>query len=215
MKRSSLNQSQTTVGTGPQNKREEKEAAKKQKNLLSESDQRILSLACNFARKFNGECLSQTDSHSTTHISMIKGQPSIKFKCGKGHVFYKPTCELFMSSARKFSFATAASSSHNSDNDDSDDSDKTWCPKCVAFFRNCQKTAKHHGFTLQGKLFGSLAFRCAKSGHLIKISYSRRLTGSLNCTLCQKQDRERIKAQLREEEQQKESYFARMQEECF
>ena len=122
MKRSAMNQSQTTVGKGPLNKREEKAVAKESKNFLSESDQRILSLACNFARKFNGECLSQTDSQATTHISMIKGQPSIKFKCGQGHVFYKPTCELlFTSSARKFSFATAASSSHNSDNDDSDD----------------------------------------------------------------------------------------------
>lgn len=48
---------------------------------------------------------------------------------------------------RMFSMSTAASSSNNSD-EDSDDSDKTWCPKCVAFYRNCQTTAKFHGFTL-------------------------------------------------------------------
>jgi hypothetical protein len=139
MKRSSMNQSQTTVEMpAPLNKRDVKAACKESRSFLSETESKILSKSCLFARKFNGECLSQTDDATTTHISMVKGQPSIKFKCHQGHVFYKATCEMDSTTKldRKFSMSTAASSSNNSD-EDSDDSDKTWCPKCVAFYRNC------------------------------------------------------------------------------
>jgi hypothetical protein len=77
-------------------------------------------MASIFARKFNGECLSQTNDASTTRFSVVKGQVSVKFKCCHGHVFYKPINELGLESTRKFSLSTAASSSHNSD-DDSDE----------------------------------------------------------------------------------------------
>jgi len=70
---------------------------------------------------------------------------------------------------------------------------------------------------LQGSLYGHLAFKCQKSGHLMKISYSRRLTNGqpLICISCQKQDRETLKNQLKEEEQQRHQYFERMQEDAF
>ena len=51
----------------------------------------------------------------------------------------------------------------------------------------------------------------------MKISYSRRLTNGqpLICISCQKQDRETLKNQLKEEEQQRHQYFERMQEDAF
>lgn len=171
----------------------------------------ILKRASQLSKKFQGDCLSQ----KAEHISVVKGQQSIKFKCEQGHVFYKPVDELSFevpSRTRKFSLQTAA----NSD-DDSDDSQQ-WCPKCVAFYRNCQSTAQQYGFVLQGKLFGSLAFSCSKAdSHLSKISYSRRITNSspLVCIQCHKQERERVKSALKDEEQEKQDYFARMQEACF
>jgi len=76
MKRSPLNQSQTTVET-TSNKRDMKAAAKEQ----PEFDSKFLAMACIFARKFNGECLSQAHDKSPIHVSMVKGQPSLKFKC--------------------------------------------------------------------------------------------------------------------------------------
>lgn len=183
---------------------------------MSDHDEKILAMASIFARNFNGECLSQTNDVSTTRFSMVKGQSSIKFKCCQGHVFYKPISELGEKSTRKFSLQTAASSCHNSD-EDSDNCEKAWCPKCVIFFRSCKSIANLHGFTLQGKLFRNLAFRCQKSGHLTKISYSRRMSSGspLSCSSCQKQEREKLKAQLKEEEQQRHDYFARRQEEEF
>lgn len=154
-----------------------------------------------FARKFNGECLSQTNDASTTRFSVVKGQVSLKFKCCHGHVFYKPINELGLENTRKFSLSTAASSSHNSD-EDSDECSKAWCSKCVAFYRNCRTDALLNGFTLVGKLYGALAFKCIKSGHLTKISYSRRSSNGcpLSCSSCLKQERDRIKTQQREQE---------------
>lgn len=119
-------------------------------------------------------------------------------------MFYTPVDELSFdvpstTIGRKFSMMTAANSDDDSDSFDC----QQWCPKCVAFYRNCQSTAKKYDFNLIGKVFGSLAFKCNKAdGHFTKISYSRRITNSspLICIHCHKQERERVKSSLLQEE---------------
>ena len=66
-------------------------------------------------------------------------------------------------------------------------------------------------------MFGCLSFKCQRAGHHNRISYSRRLAVGqpLVCMQCLKSDRERIKYQMREEEQQKQSFYARMQAQEF
>lgn len=73
-------------------------------------------------------------------------------------------------------------------NKQDDDGSLIWCNKCVAFYNNCKSTAKSFNFELQGKVFGSLQFKCKRNGHLTKISYNRRLTQDepINCIGCQK-----------------------------
>ena len=84
------------------NKREAKAANKNVVSSLSEADRRILMEASLFARKYDGECLSQ---QKPAHISSFKGVLSVKFKCEHGHVFYKPVNDLpTLNSCRKMSF---------------------------------------------------------------------------------------------------------------
>lgn len=87
----------------------------------------------------------------------------------------------------------------------------------MAFFRQCQALAKQFRFELIGEMFGDLYFKCAKACHTNKISYNRRITPGqpLLCVQCHQAQREQIKQSLRDEEQQKQCYFAKMQEECF
>ncbi len=112
----------------------------------------------------------------------------LKFKCQQGHVFVKSVGESLTD----------------------------WCPKCVVFYRTCLSTAKQHGFDLEGNQFQDLAFKC-KLNHLTKISYSRRLTNyqPLHCMQCLKMSRDKAKQQIKDEEQLKSSYFAKLQEEAF
>lgn len=117
-----------------------------------------------------------------------------------GHSFYKFVSELYQCFShhphlfglkRKCSSSTMASSS-----DEEDDLNRVWCPKCVAFYRNCQSTAKSFNFSLVGKIYSSkLYFCCPRSKHLTKISYSRRLNTNiaLSCATCLKQDRDELK----------------------
>jgi hypothetical protein len=161
-----------------------------------------------FAQNFDGECLSFSSDGSLSHVSIVKGQQALKFKCMHGHAFYKYVDELkqfyqhhshLFGLQRKCSNSTMASSS-----DEEEDVNRIWCPKCVSFFRSCQSTAKQYNFSLIGKLYSSkLYFCCPRKKHNTKISYSRRVNSNvpLTCMTCQKQDREAFKAQQRLEEQ--------------
>ena len=68
----------------------------------------MLAKAGQLASKYDGECLSLN-----SHLSVVKGTPSLKFKCQQGHVFYKFANELLDTGfgLRKSSVATIASSS--------------------------------------------------------------------------------------------------------
>ena len=146
-----------------------------------------------FAQNFDGECLSFSPDGSIKHVSIVKGQQALKFKCVHGHAFYKYVDELeqcyrhyshLFGITRKCSSTTMASSS-----DEEEDMSKVWCPKCVAFFRNCQSTARQYNFTLIGKLYSNkLYFCCPKRKHQTKISYSRRVNSNmpLICLSCLK-----------------------------
>ena len=93
-----------------------------------------------FARNFEGECLSfSTELDKVNHISVVKGQQALKFKCKQGHSFYKYVDELIYNykhhahlfgASRKSSISTLASSS-----DEEEDMSRVWCPKCVEIGR--------------------------------------------------------------------------------
>lgn len=175
-----------------------------------------------FASNFDGQCLSFSPEGQINHISIVKGEQALKFKCMHGHAFYKFVSELLSSFnhyphlfgiQRKGSSSTMASSS-----DEEDDFSKIWCPKCVAFYRNCQSTARSYNFSLVGKIYSSkLYFCCPRSKHLTKISYSRRLNTNiaLSCANCLKQEREVLKTNQKIEEQQQSEYLSKIQEELF
>jgi hypothetical protein len=164
---------------------------------------KLLAKASQLASKYDGECLSLN-----SHISVVKGCLSLKFKCQQGHVFYKFANELLDTSfgMRKSSAATVASSS----DEEASPSREQWCPKCESFYLNCQKTATKSGFKLSGKIYSiNLGFKCPEKKHLTKISYNRRLTSCpLVCTLCRKEEIENAKIQMREEEERHSTYLA-------
>ena len=165
---------------------------------------------------FGGECLSGKK------LSIVKGLEAFKFKCINGHVFYKFVTEIAKLpplSNRKLSKTTAASSSSSqfSDEDMLGDSwqgkslDGIWCPKCQAFFKGAEVLAKNCGFKLYGEMFSSkLVLKCLKAKHVTPLSYNRRMQGNLKCSGCRKDEREAVKQRLREEERQKEAYYAEM-----
>lgn len=163
---------------------------------------KLLAKASQLASKYDGECLSLN-----SHISVVKGCPSLKFKCQQGHVFYKFANELLDTSfgMRKSSATTVASS-----DEESSPSRDQWCPKCESFYLNCQKTAAKSGFKLSGKIFSTnLSFKCPEKKHPTKISYNRRLTSCpLICTQCRKEERENAKIQMLEEEERHNAYLA-------
>lgn len=41
------------------------------------------------AAHFDGECLSSNSEGTLSHISIVRGNQALKFKCKHGHAFYK------------------------------------------------------------------------------------------------------------------------------
>jgi hypothetical protein len=186
-------------------KRDQKLRDKLQVN--SASEQKATVKAETLARMFNGKLLQPATSTGK--------QATFKFQCQNGHVFTKTSQEL-PTLGRKQSIQTSASGSFSHLSDQDESFDDIWCPKCVAFYRQCQAIAKQHKHLMLGELYGKIQFKCPQLGHLIKISYSRRLNNQpLQCAQCHKLERERQKLAQRQQEAEQQSYFAKMQEQCF
>ena len=91
-----------------------------------------------------------------------------------------------------------------------------WCPKCESFFKEAAEIARNCGFKLCGGLYGSkLTMRCVKAKHSVVLSYQRRLTSSMKCAECKKEEREAVKHRLIEEERLQDAYYSQMQEQMF
>jgi len=155
-------------------------------------------------------------------LSICKAQESVKFKCQNGHVFYKSVDSLKIhikhATGRKHSASTAASASLSSDDEASDAAHLygCWCPKCEEFYAACNTIAKQAGFRLDGKLYSKiLNFRCAERKHCTPISYNKRISQSLSCQHCKREQKEALKEKLRQEEEQQSKYISQMQEQMF
>lgn len=133
-------------------------------------------------------------------LSICKAQDAVKFRCQNLHVFYKYVDGLKQAiknaTGRKFSASTAASSSTSSDEDAQDAAAQfgSWCPKCESFYSGCKTTARNAGFKLVGKMYSdNLAFRCPDRKHLMPISYNKRISQSMSCAECRREQKEAIK----------------------
>lgn len=175
-----------------------------------------MTLAKKLASLFEGSVL--TDKV----LSICKAQESVKFKCQNGHVFYKVVDSLKThvktATGRKLSASTAASSSISSDEEANDAAHLygCWCPKCEEFYSACKTIAKQAGFRLDGKIYSkTLNFKCAESKHCMPVSYNKRISQSLSCSDCKREQKEAIKEKLRQEEEQQSKYISQMQEEMF
>ena len=176
------------------------------------------------AQFFGGECLSDK------RLSICKGAEAYKFKCINGHIFYRFVTELEnnlkpLQQHRKLSKSTMASSSSSASDDDTSlsstrqlllDANSCWCPKCDSFYRSAAIIAKNCGFKLCGEIYSkNLSLRCEKAKHVTVLSYQKRLQSNLKCTACRKDERDAVKARLREEERLQDQYYSEMQEKMF
>jgi len=57
------------------------------------------------AAHFDGECLSATSEGTLSHISIVRGNQALKFKCKHGHAFYKFIDEFMGQSTAKLSLS--------------------------------------------------------------------------------------------------------------
>lgn len=173
------------------------------------------------AQFFGGECLS------AKKLSIVKGAEAYKFKCINGHIFYRFVTELEnnmrpLQQLRKLSKTTAASSSSSHSDDDMSlssqllEANSCWCPKCESFYRGAATIAKNCGFKLCGEIYSkNLSLKCNKAKHVTELSYQKRLQGNLKCAACRKDERDAVKARLREEERLQDQYYSQMQEKMF
>lgn len=151
-----------------------------------------------------------------------KLQESVKFRCQNGHTFYKQVESLKTSlrnaSGRKLSASTAASMSVSSDDETIDVAHQygCWCPKCEEFYSACKQIAKSSGFRLSGKLFSKdLSFRCPAANHCVPILNFKKVSATLSCAECKKDQREAFKQKLKQEEEEQRKYISQKQEEMF
>lgn len=61
----------------------------------------------------------------------------------------------------------------------------------------------------------TLFFQCADRKHRTPISYNKRISQSLNCSDCKREQKEAMKEKLRQEEEQQSKYMSQKQEEMF
>ena len=164
------------------------------------------------AQFFGGECLSDQ------RLSICKGAEAYKFKCINGHIFYRFVTELEknlkpLQHLRKLSKSTMASSSSSAVSDDETpfasskqeqllNANSCWCQKCETFYRSAALIAKNCGFKLCGEIYSkNLSLKCEKAKHVTVLSYQKRLVqGNFKCTACRKDERDAVKARLREEQ---------------